>query len=195
MGEPPGKVRIIGGRWRGRQIPVPKFERVRPTPARARETLFNWLMPHIQQAVCLDLFSGSGILGFEALSRGADFVTFVEANKKAVSHLFKMQEVLECYDSVKAIEAKLPLVHPNKIKRQPCDIVFIDPPYHTDLIEQSLAWLIDNNLLANEALIYIESAIDQTLAPLPETLKVLKDKVASKVRYQLLEFVESATSG
>ena len=81
----PGRVRVIGGRWRGRRLPVPDLPGLRPTPDRVRETLFNWLAPVIEGAVCLDLFAGSGALGFEAASRGAGRVVMVEENERAVA--------------------------------------------------------------------------------------------------------------
>ena len=87
MHRKPGRLRIIGGYWRRRLIPVPDIPGVRPTHDRIRETLFNWLMPYIQGAHCLDLFAGSGILGFEALSRGAKHVSFVDKDTKVIYHL------------------------------------------------------------------------------------------------------------
>ena len=83
----PGQVRIIGGLWRGRKLKVPDLPGVRPTPDRVRETLFNWLQPVIQGARCLDLFSGSGALGFEALSRGAAYVEMVDHSAAVVKLL------------------------------------------------------------------------------------------------------------
>ena len=89
------EVRIIGGQWRGRKLTFPNRQDLRPTLGRVRETLFNWLAPHVQGSRCLDLYAGSGALGFEALSRGAAEVTFVERDRKAAAALKGNAEVLE----------------------------------------------------------------------------------------------------
>ena len=89
-----GELRVIGGKWRGRKLRFSDIEGLRPTPDRVRETLFNWLMHDVQDANCLDLFAGSGALGFEALSRGAGHVTFVDQSRKIVDQLQKNMDVL-----------------------------------------------------------------------------------------------------
>src|SRR5579871_5913447 len=81
------EIRIIGGKWRGRKLKVPDIADLRPTPNRVRETLFNWLAPHIEGAHCLDLFAGSGALGFEALSRGAAFVVMIDQSAEVIQLL------------------------------------------------------------------------------------------------------------
>ena len=86
-GAPPNEVRIIGGLWKRTKLPVADKPGLRPTPDRVRETLFNWLGAHVPGARCLDLFAGSGVLGLEALSRGAAQVTFVERDALAVREL------------------------------------------------------------------------------------------------------------
>ena len=91
----PGRVRIIGGRWRGRRLPVAPTIDLRPSGDRVRETLFNWLAPHISGARCLDLFAGTGVLGFEAISRGAESATLVELNAVAAQQLSANKASLE----------------------------------------------------------------------------------------------------
>src|SRR3990167_10879071 len=90
-----GSVRIIAGQWRGRRLSVPDNKDLRPTPDRVRETLFNWLAPHIQGAHCLDMFAGSGVLGFEAISRGAASVTLVDQSLDVVATLQKQALALQ----------------------------------------------------------------------------------------------------
>ena len=89
-----GECRIIAGKWRGRKISFDDAEGLRPTTDRIRETVFNWLQPFLNKSRCLDCFSGSGVLGFEALSRGAESVTFLEQNKKTADNLKQNIEVL-----------------------------------------------------------------------------------------------------
>ncbi|MGD8341073.1 MAG: 16S rRNA (guanine(966)-N(2))-methyltransferase RsmD [Gammaproteobacteria bacterium] len=127
----PGFVRIIGGAWRRRRIAVPEGLRIRPTPDRVRETLFNWLSPVLAGASCLDLFAGTGVLGFEALSRGAEHAVFVERNGRAAAALEALRDELE---------ARAEIVHSDaadfldRAHERSFDIVFVDPPYSTDVL-------------------------------------------------------------
>ena len=109
-----GKIRIIGGKWRGRKIDVVNADGLRPSPDRTRETLFNWLQGKIKGARCLDLFAGSGILGFEALSRGASEVLTVELNTIIAGSLRKTSKILQsdahkivCQDALSIAEENL----------------------------------------------------------------------------------------
>lgn len=96
----PGVIRIIGGQWRGRRLPIPAVADVRPTPDRVRETLFNWLAPYLPEARCLDAFAGSGALGFEALSRGAAAVWMFDHQPAVIAHLTKMAHLLSVHPSI-----------------------------------------------------------------------------------------------
>ncbi|TPW17985.1 MAG: methyltransferase, partial [Halothiobacillaceae bacterium] len=118
-------LRIIGGTWRSRRLEFPTVEQLRPTPDRVRETLFNWLQHRIGGARCLDLFAGSGALGFEALSRGANEVVFVEIDPAAVQALRANAQRLQA-DNAQIIheEALRYLAKP----ADPFDIIFLDPP-------------------------------------------------------------------
>src|SRR5579862_5217747 len=120
---PPGAIRIIAGKWRGRKLKVPDVKDLRPTPDRVRETLFNWLNPMIEGSYCLDLFAGSGALGFEALSRGAAHVTMVDQSSKVVELLQAEQKQLDA-NSAKIYMAKIPKAL-HSVSR-PFDIVFLD---------------------------------------------------------------------
>src|SRR5215218_5944516 len=120
------EVRIIGGQWRGRKLHFPQSNELRPTPDRIRETLFNWLQMHIRGSRCLDLFAGSGALGFEALSRGADATVFVERDPAAARRIGEMFDVLKCEGAqLECRDAFEYLARP----ATPFDIVFVDPPY------------------------------------------------------------------
>lgn len=147
------KIRIIGGRWRRRLIPVLTRDRLRPTPNRVRETLFNWLIPYIEGAHCLDLFAGSGALGIEALSRGAAQVTFVEHDARIAAQLRDTLTTLGAIDApVHCAEA---LYFLQQKPASSCEIIFLDPPFHTPYLTETLT------ILAHAAhqpkLIYIES--------------------------------------
>ncbi len=124
----PGRIRIIAGRWRGRFLPVPNSPGLRPTPQRVRETLFNWLAPEIEGARCLDLYAGTGALGIEALSRGAERVTFVEPSKLLVPALRLQLEKLDASATVVQTTAEEFL----RDCGDSFDVVFADPPFGVD---------------------------------------------------------------
>jgi 16S rRNA (guanine966-N2)-methyltransferase len=124
----PRRIRIIAGRWRGRFIPVPDSPGLRPTPNRVRETLFNWLAAEIEGVRCLDLFAGTGALGIEALSRGAESVTFVEPSKLLVPPLRAQLENLDASGTVVQTTAERFLAETD----EQFDVVFADPPFGVD---------------------------------------------------------------
>lgn len=182
-GEPPGQVRIIGGSWRGRRVPVLAAPGLRPTPDRVRETLFNWLAPVISGMRCLDLFAGSGALGLEALSRGAAEVCFVERQAPVARALELALTRLGCprgQGSVVAADAIRFLAG----SPRPFDLVFLDPPFG-EVALGDLCTLLDGGWLAGGARVYLESAREQPLPPLPPGWEVLREKEAGQVRYAL----------
>src|ERR1700685_2698190 len=123
-----GEVRIIGGQWRGRKLHFPAIPNLRPTPNRIRETLFNWLAPDLVGAHCLDLFAGSGALGFEALSRYAGSVTFIEQSAPLVSYLKTQLKQLAAENRAQFYQAQFPFVATQlfKPKKPLFNIVFLD---------------------------------------------------------------------
>ena len=127
-----GRVRIIGGHWRGRKLAVASVPALRPTPDRVRETLFNWLGPYIPGAACLDLFAGTGALGFEALSRGAAAATLLDADPVVVDTLAQHRETLaaEAATIIRADARYWLATNPPK----PYDVVFVDPPFGQGLV-------------------------------------------------------------
>jgi 16S rRNA (guanine966-N2)-methyltransferase len=149
-----GTIRIIGGTWRGRKIAVPKLAGLRPTPDRVRETLFNWLAPYLHGAHCLDLFSGTGALSIEALSRGAQHVTALESSSDAVQALKKTASLLQT-NALDILHVNTP-VWLDHSAHKTFDIVFIDPPFHQQLVSACCAQLEARGWLNTQALIYVE---------------------------------------
>ena len=150
----PGKVRIIGGQWRGRRLPIPPVDAVRPSADRVRETLFNWLAPRLPGARCLDLFAGTGALGFEALSRGAAAVSFFDTHPLVLKHLAAMREMLGAVNSeILGYDARAWLA-----QREPVtyDVIFVDPPFAAGLSEDVLA-LLARGWVAVNGVVYLET--------------------------------------
>lgn len=176
-------LRIIGGKWRGRKLRFPPSPEIRPTPDRVRETLFNWLAPRMPGARCLDLFAGSGALGLESLSRGADHVTFVERDSAAVRELrARLSEWGATGAEVEHGDAMSFLGGTGG----PYDIVFLDPPFDSDAVTVAARLLEQGQWLAPGALIYVECAARNGLPTLPSSWVATKAKQAGEVGYHLL---------
>jgi 16S rRNA (guanine966-N2)-methyltransferase len=176
-------LRIIGGTWRGRRLRFPPQEEIRPTPDRVRETLFNWLGPRVPGSRCLDLFAGSGALGLEALSRGAAQVTFVERDAVAVREL---RARLTEWRAVGALVEHSDALRFLGNTAQPCDIVFLDPPFASGLLPPVCRLLEDGHWLSANALIYVETDVQGGMPPLPQNWEVTRTKQAGAVGYHLL---------
>jgi 16S rRNA (guanine966-N2)-methyltransferase len=175
-------LRIIGGAWRGRKLRFPAGTHIRPTPDRVRETLFNWLGARVAGSRCLDLFAGSGALGLEALSRGAAHVTFIEQDTVAARELRARLAEWGAQDAaVERMDARRFLAGAPR----PFDMVFLDPPYASELLGVAAALLESRGWLAPGAVIYVESAAREPLPPLPESWRPLKGKRAGEVGYHL----------
>ncbi len=183
-----GEVRIIGGTWRGRKLKFPAISDLRPTPDRIRETLFNWLAPTIQGAHCLDLFTGSGALGLEALSRGASYVLFVD-QAPPIIHYLKQQLLRLQATHANVYSAKIPFDKlPHKLIVKPFDIIFLDPPFNRNLVKPTCNWLMQHALLANNATIYIEAESQLEPLPVPTQWNLIKNKKSGQVGYHLLQY-------
>jgi 16S rRNA (guanine966-N2)-methyltransferase len=184
----PGQVRIIGGEWRGRRLPVVDLPGLRPSGDRARETLFNWLQPCIRGARCVDLFAGTGVLGLEAFSRGAADVTLVENMPLAVQALRAALVKLQ----VPGSKAGMHLVESDALRwLQACepgslDIVFMDPPFGSRLETQAMTLLVERDLVCVGGLVYIETS--RNTPPVHPGLgwEIVKDKTLGEVRMLLL---------
>lgn len=176
-------LRIIGGQWRSRHLSFPNIPGLRPTHDRVRETLFNWLAPYIKGASCLDLFAGSGALGFEALSRGARQVSFVDKHRKAIAVIESNAMQLEakgCEIVVGECPSRMPpLTFP------PYDIVFLDPPFHQGLLSSTAEWLERSGYLNDEAYIYIEAEKANDAFSVPSNWQVNKSGKTPRVAYYL----------
>lgn len=182
-------VRIIGGSWRGRRLPIPVGTAVRPTPDRARETLFNWLNAGLVGARCLDLFAGTGALGLEALSRGAREAWFAERDPRLLEAL--RDRIADFGANATVIGDDVGKVL-SRSRNEPFDLVFLDPPYE-DPLEPLLAALPP--WLAPQAKIYVErsGSADDALKRLTTAapgLDLVKESRAGAVRFGLLEFVK-----
>ena len=177
-----GTLRIIGGDWRGRRLEFPRSPNLRPTGDRIRETLFNWLASEVGGSRCLDLFAGSGALGLEALSRGARHCTFLETSSAAIEGINAHLSLLNAVDRGRVINTNA-----LSWRDDPFDIVFVDPPFSKDLAIDSLRHLINNQLLKDSALVYLEVASTASLEDLPPGLSIVRDKRSGAVRYLLLE--------
>jgi 16S rRNA (guanine966-N2)-methyltransferase len=183
-----GSVRIIGGKWRSRNLRFVSVEGLRPTGSRIRETLFNWLAPTIEGARCLDLFTGSGALCFEAISRGADCCLAIEANSQAVSELRHNQAQLTA-NNLEIVSGDCQKLLERGNTAKPYDIIFLDPPFDMQLHKQVSRLLISGNWLASKAQIYCEFPATEA-QDLPLSWRLIKDKIAGNVRYCLFEYVE-----
>lgn len=181
-----GELRIIAGSWRGRRLAFPALPGLRPTPDRVRETLFNWLQAYIPGARCLDLFAGSGALGLEALSRGAGNVTFVDNAPPAINQLRHNLQLLKAENAEVIAAPALDWLAARQTDLEPCyDLVFLDPPFRRDLLPLSCELLESRNLLAEEALIYIEAETELGTPQLPANWQELRCKTAGQVSYRL----------
>ena len=157
-----GKVRIIGGLWRGRRLAVPPVAAVRPSADRVRETLFNWLKARLPDARCLDLFAGTGVLGFEALSRGAGSVTLLDNDLAVIQHLTATREMLAAdraeilrYDALAWLRQHQPVAY---------DVIFVDPPFAAEWGEQVLAEL-SRGWVAATGVVYLETPVAPSPGP------------------------------
>ena len=175
-----GTLRVIGGKYRSRLIRVPARPGLRPTPDRVRETLFNWLGQNLEGLACLDLFAGSGALGFEAASRGATRVVLVEKDRAAVAELERNRAALGAAQvSVISGDAAAFL----ESERGQFDVVFLDPPFRQNAVPAILEMLPPR--LNADARVYVESNAPVEVArPWSE----LKRARAGQVSYQLLQW-------
>ncbi|MEQ6885551.1 16S rRNA (guanine(966)-N(2))-methyltransferase RsmD [Salicola sp. Rm-C-2C1-2] len=180
-----GQVRLIGGDWRRRTLSFPVVDGVRPTPDRVRETLFNWVMPFLAGSHCLDLFSGSGALGLEALSRGAASVTFVEHSPRLASALSQNLSTLNTRSGYVVNQDVLKWLRAPEFQES-VRIVLMDPPFRADLIDPVCSTLAASGLLADNARIYIEHESEHAPSVPPEWALVRR-KQAGQVAYSLFE--------
>jgi len=178
-------VRIIAGEYRSRKLNFPSLEGLRPTADRIRETLFNWLQNSIQGETCLDLFAGSGALGFEALSRGASHVDFIEKNTLAVNSIRHNIQRLDakhghvyCSDAFEWLDRFAPA-------SEQYGLVFLDPPFKGEALARVIAKLESANLLRDGGLVYVEKEKQSINDGLPDNWVEVKSKTAGTVQFGL----------
>jgi 16S rRNA (guanine(966)-N(2))-methyltransferase RsmD len=177
-----GKIRIIGGTHRSRQLTVLDADGLRPTLDRVKETLFNWLGQDLTGQTCLDLFAGSGSLGFEAISRNAQSVTMVEKSSQVAQQLISNVKLLMAENCQIINSEAQRFLAKNSLK---FDVIFLDPPYNSALLEQSLRLISPH--LAVDGVIYIEYHQNK---PDLSQFNILKHSQAGSVNYALLNLKE-----
>ena len=177
-------IRIIGGTYRRTPIPVPEVAGLRPTPDRVRETLFNWLTyfwsGEFADKKVLDLFAGSGALGFEAASRGVGHVQMVERDPQAAAALRALRDKLDA--SAVRIQAGDASVTLGRLEAARFNLIFLDPPFDSDWLDR--LWPLLPDLLQPGGLVYIEAGTDITV---PAGFNVLRQDRAGNVHYQLIQ--------
>lgn len=187
-----GRCRIIAGKWRGRVLTFDDAEGLRPTTDRIRETVFNWLQIYLTKSRCLDCFAGTGVLGFEALSRGASKVVFIERNKKTHDNLKRnarafikdeSEVVVKHEDTLLWLESELS----KKLLDTKFDVVFLDPPFRTELLKKSCFLLNESGCLAEDAIIYVEHEVENIIE-VPDNWLCLKEKSSGQVTYKLFMY-------
>ncbi len=185
-----GRVRIVAGAWRHRFIDVGTGADLRPTPDRVRETVFNWLGQRLQGARVLDLFAGTGVLGLEALSRGAASAIFVEKNaalcRAIEAHATKFgagqRAEIVCADVHRYLENA----------NSKADVVFLDPPYRATAHPELCTLLADREIISDGANVYLEQDRALDLPELPEQFALTKNKTAGRVRFMLATYTLNA---
>jgi 16S rRNA (guanine966-N2)-methyltransferase len=176
---------LIGGSYGGRRLQFPAAMGLRPTADRVRETQFNWLQQDIAKARCLDLFAGSGALGFEAVSRGAAQVTMIESQRNVFRSLQQNSALLQAREAVRLVNADALRWLQGTAERY--QLVFVDPPFNSKLMQPVIDQLEHGGWLMPAALIYLEQDVHEEPPQLPDSWRIIRDKTAGQVRYQLVQ--------
>ena len=179
-----GKIRIIGGRYRGRKISVAN-EEIRPTSDRVRETVFNWLNPKLDNKCCLDLFAGTGILGIEALSRGARKVVFVDHRQDIVSEIENQITKLQLNNTAVILSDSLSYLDNSK-HLDSFDIIFLDPPFGVYSLEKILEHIDKTKSLNPQGMVYYESNQSLENSMISNSWDNYRESKAGNVYYGLL---------
>ncbi|URJ28696.1 16S rRNA (guanine(966)-N(2))-methyltransferase RsmD [Blochmannia endosymbiont of Camponotus sp. C-046] len=179
------KIKIIGGKWKGRNIPILRNAKIRPTTNRMREMLFSWLNPIISNAVCLDCFAGSGALGLESLSRGASKVTFLDNNRICTTALMEVTQSFSAYNS-EIIYTDCRSWLQQSIMTY--NVIFLDPPFQDNIIPEVILLLETCNLLKKKSWIYIETPKNRNIfnaSIIPNHWVLYREKITRNVMYYL----------
>jgi 16S rRNA (guanine966-N2)-methyltransferase len=178
------KLRIIGGTWRSRQIVFNDAPGLRPTPSRVRETLFNWLQTDVINSRCLDLYAGSGALGFEAASRGAKQVVLVESHAATCQ---KLRENIAALAATQISVVSQPAERYLQSQAEPFDLIFLDPPFGENRVAPTSQLMEAQGWLADYAKIYVEAERNLKLTDMPMNWRLLKNKTAGNVGFYLFQ--------
>jgi 16S rRNA (guanine966-N2)-methyltransferase len=192
MNRASNELRIIAGRWRGRRIRFPNLDGLRPTGDRVRETLFNWLQPYLPGARCLDLFAGSGALGLEALSRGAQSVLMVDHSRIAT------QAIQDSLIQLEVASGSAPVVNADALQflqgpAERFDIGFLDPPFRSAIINTCCSQLEEGGWLAASAFDYVEQDRSKPLPNLPPGWELYRNGRTAQVAFCLARRIEPPT--
>lgn len=178
------EIRIIGGRWRGRKLSFPSVKQLRPTPNRVRETVFNWLHYDIEGARCLDLYAGSGALGWEAASRGATRVVLVDSEPAVCTELHAHRKRLNATSVLCFLSEAIPYLQGAS---EPFDIVFLDPPFRQGLLLPVCTLLEAGGWLTARSKVYLESEWEWQPKGIPSSWRMVKQANAGEVVYRLYQ--------
>ena len=189
MSKNKGFTRIISGIWKGKKISFELSENLRPTPDRAKEMLFNWLGQNLKDQRCLDLFSGTGSLGLECLSRKAAFVTFVEKDSIKLNAIKKITEELDSSEKCGFyVEDCFDWLKREDINKSAYDLIFVDPPFKQGYIDEILNKILEAKLLDLKGKIYFE--FEKSLEiNLPNNIKEIRKKSLGEKTYMLAEII------
>ena len=201
------RVRIIGGHWRGSRLEFPSVDGLRPSSDRTRETLFNWLQFEVPGSRCLDLFAGSGALGFEALSRGAAYALLLDTHPQVIKQLQQHKLRLKANNcDIQQIDAlawlkqwqtspesmSMPEIEPEHVSLEAFDIIFLDPPYALNLQSQCLQLIENSGCIRHGGLLYLEQPQHQQAISVSSRWQEIRNKRSSQVNYSLLRFGDQA---
>ena len=178
--------RIIAGSYKGTKLSFKPNKNLRPTESKTKETLFNWLLNDLHKKKCLDMFAGTGALGLEALSRGAEEVIFFEKQKALCGAIEVVVKKLGVKNKCRVINANSTAFDFKKLNTK-FDLIFLDPPFHESLIQKSLNIISENQLLTEKGLVYIECERDLDLGSLKTDLTQLKLSKGGETKYCLYE--------
>ena len=178
--------RIIAGSYKGTKLSFKPNKNLRPTESKTKETLFNWLLNDLHKKKCLDMFAGTGALGLEALSRGADEVIFFEKQKSLCGAIEVVVKKLGINNKCRVINANSTAFDFTTLNTK-FDLIFLDPPFHESLIQKSLNIISENQLLTEQGLVYIECERDLDLGSLKTNLTQLKLSKGGETKYCLYE--------
>ena len=178
--------RIIAGSYKGTKLSFKPNKNLRPTESKTKETLFNWLLNDLHKKKCLDMFAGTGALGLEALSRGADEVVFFEKQKALCGAIEVVVKKLGINNKCRVINANSTAFDFTTLNTK-FDLIFLDPPFQESLIQKSLNIISENELLTDKGLVYIECERDLDLGSLKTNLTQLKLSKGGETKYCLYE--------